>query len=296
MKLTSTLACLSTAAFLTVGAAGPALAESSKAIQLSWDGSGYSDTTTETFVGFPVAVPGDITERTLQVRNEGPTDGTLHVSITNVDLLDPDAEDLHHNPNHTPPDDSGRYADAGDQGDFYADLLIDWNGGRSSIKDLDAAGDTQILEITLPRGETTPVTIGYELPSDSTSGNKANVDPRLGKFDVELSLGGDIEGGGGAEEGVADAEAVDTGAADGSDDTRNTADADSDTDGHDGGDSDASPVIAEAASAVSANGDSGTEAGGSLPRTGGLMWWTAVLGVILAGSGAAITAATRKKS
>lgn len=308
MKLTSTLVCLSTAAIMTVGAASPALAEPSKAIQLSWDGGDYGDTTTESFVGFPVAVPGDSTERTLMVRNEGATDGTLHVSITNVDLLEPEAEDLHHNPNHTAPNDSGHYTDAGDQGDFYADLLIDWNGGRSSIKELDAAGDTQILRIDLPRGETTPVTIGYELPIDSTAGNKANVDPRLGKFDVVLSLGGDSENDGGAEEGGAEAVADDKGNtadADSSGGTDAHADSASGSDGNDGNDSDdsvygqggrESSAVDEAESAVGATGDSGAEAGGSLPRTGGLMWWTAVLGVILAGSGAAMTAATRRKS
>lgn len=318
MKLTSTMACLSATAVMTLGVVGPALAEPSKAIQLSWDGgSAYSDTTTESFVGFPVAVPGDSTERTLMVRNDGPTDGTLHVSITNVDILDPTADDVHHNPNHTAPDDSGRYAGAGDQGDFYSDLLIDWNSGSSSIKELDAAGDTQVLTIDLPRGETTPVTIGYELPIDSTSGNKANVEPRLGKFDVVLSLGGDTEDGEGTEEVNAGADADHTADADNNTGADNTADAEAgdgteadstgDSDGSDGSDGgeasdpsqdgpDDSRGIAHADTSINTDADSAAEAGGSLPRTGGVMWWTAALGALLAGSGAAIAAATRKKS
>lgn len=306
MKLTSTMACFSATAVMTLGVAGPALAEPSKAIQLSWDGgSAYSDTTTESFVGFPVAVPGDSTERTLMVRNDGPTDGTLHVSITNVDILDPTADDVHNNPNHTAPDDSGRYAGAGGQGDFYSDLLIDWNSGSSSIKELDAAGDTQILTIDLPRGETTPVTIGYELPIDSTSGNKANVEPRLGKFDVVLSLGGDTEDGEGTEEVNAGADADNTADAEAGDGTEADSTGDSDrSDGSDGGGAsdpsqdgpDDSRGSAHAGTYINTDADSDAEAGGSLPRSGGVMWWTAALGVMLAGSGAAIAAASRKKS
>lgn len=161
-------------------------------IMLSWDGSEFVSSTTEHFVGAPVAVPGDTAERTLFVRNDGTLEGTLTATIVNVELLDPDAEDVHHNPEHTAPDDSGDYAGAGEQGDFYDDLRISWLAGDASASDLFAQGETEVLRTTVGPGETVPVTIGYELPFEATSGNQANVDPRLLTFDVRIDLGGDL--------------------------------------------------------------------------------------------------------
>ena len=161
-----------------------------RSIQLSWDGKEYADSTTESFLGTPVSVPGDTTANTLLVRNDGPTDATLRATITNVDLLNPDAADVQHHPDHVAPDDSGLYAGAGDQGNFYDDLHIDWHHGQASMNELAANGQTRILQVPLARGEEVPISIDYELPLAATSGNHANVAERLASFDVVLELGG----------------------------------------------------------------------------------------------------------
>src|SRR5699024_8263843 len=181
------------AAAPTTAATSPAAAaDHSEAVQLSWDGSSYAATTTESFLGTPVTVPGDNATRTLLVRNDGPTDGTLRATIIDVQLLDPDAPDVHHNPEHVAPDDSGLYTGAGDQGSFYADLRVGWGSGSASMTQLAGNGQTQILQVPLARGEQVPITLDYVLPLAATSGNQANVAERLASFDVLLQLGGDL--------------------------------------------------------------------------------------------------------
>lgn len=279
-----------------------ASADYSRAIQLSWDGSSYSDATTESFVGFPVTVPGDSTSRTIMVRNDGPTDGTLTVSIVDVELLTPTIDD-----------------------DFYSDLLIDWQTGRSSIRDLESAGTTRIIEMPLPQGETTPVTIGYDFPREATSGNKSDVGERQGRFDVLFQLGGDDAE---ADAGSAGSTGAET---DGSSDSGSQSDAGGQSDSGAGtaADSDAAAnsnagadsntgadANARAAAAGSANSDGSASAaggngstanadgngsnassdGGFLPRTGGAMWWMAVLGAVIAGAGAAMVRLVQRRS
>lgn len=163
-----------------------------QSIQLSWDGTGYADSTTENFLGTPVAIPGDTATRTLLVRNDGPTDGTLRATITDVDLLDPDALDVQHHPGHRAPDDSGLYTGAGDQGDFYDDLQLDWAHGQASFTQLAADEQTVITQVPLAAGEQVPVTLTYELPPEATSGNQANVAERLASLTVVLELGGEF--------------------------------------------------------------------------------------------------------
>ena len=277
--------------------ATPALAaDSSRAIQMSWDGSAYSDTTIESFVGFPVTVPGDSTSRTLTVRNDGPSDGTLRVSIVNVDLL------------RTPSAD-----------EFYDDLRVTWNRGSASISDLDSAGTTRVMEISLAKGATTPVTIGYDFPVESTTGNRSNVGARQGSFDVLLELGGD--------DAEADAGADSTAGADPTAESNSTAESDSSAESNSSAESDSTAesdsnadTEATAASTAAASDSSATSAGtgadaesnadavihggasangaggvgsGDLPRTGGAMWWLAVVGAILAGVGAALVRTVR---
>ena len=211
-RLTRTV-CTAAAAALAAGLAGaftapavaapldPAADDYTRSIQLSWDGTSYADHTTESFLGTPVAIPGDTATRTLLVRNDGPTAGTLRATIVNVDLLDRDAPDEHHHPTHKAPE--GEYAGAGDQGDFYDDLEIDWRAGNvsstssvvrgaASMNELADDVHTQILQIPLEPGEDVEITLGYELPIDATSGNRANVAERLASFDVLLELGGDL--------------------------------------------------------------------------------------------------------
>lgn len=154
----------------TPAAAATPMAGHDDAIQLSWDGSHYASTTTQSFVGAPVTVPGDSTQRTLSVRNAGPSAGTLVVSIVNVRIADPAAAD---------------------HGNFYDDLTLTWTGGRASFSTLAHTGDRVVQRIPLERGAQTPVTIGYELPVEATSGNAANVSARRASFDVRLTLTGD---------------------------------------------------------------------------------------------------------
>lgn len=269
MRLPRTLATLTIAGLLAFGTATAAeAAPTDTAIQMSWDGSSYSDTTTETFVGFPVTVPGDSTSRTLTVRNDGPTDGTLTVSIVDVDLLTADIPD-----------------------EFYDDLRIDWKRGSSSIKDLAAAGTTRIMEIPLAKGETTPVTIGYDFPVEATSGNKSNVGARQGSFDVLLELGGDAtdpDSGSGSDSGSDGGSGSDgSGKNSGNDGSGSDASATSDASSNAGSNS---------ASNAGSNSDGTTADGGYLPRTGGAMWWMAVLGAVLAGAGAAMVRLVRRRS
>ncbi|MHA3685072.1 hypothetical protein ACXR2W_12550 [Leucobacter sp. HY1908] len=177
-------------------AVSPAVAQGAHddALQLSWDGKTYTSTTTASFLGSPVTVPGDTAERTLYVRNSGPTAATFTADIVNVKLRTPEALDVHHNESHEAPDTSGLYTGAGAQGDFYDDLTIGWITGKASMTSLDAAGTTQIMAGPIAVGEVVPITLSYDFPAAATSGNKANVDPRLAEFDVRITLQGDEEG------------------------------------------------------------------------------------------------------
>src|SRR5690625_2784773 len=81
--------------------AGPATAEvpatdTPGGINLSWDGDSQASSSTESFFGTPVLVPGDSGTRTLLVRNDGPTDATLRARTAGLQLLGHDAPDLHH--------------------------------------------------------------------------------------------------------------------------------------------------------------------------------------------------------
>lgn len=150
-----------------------------ESIHMSWDGSTYTGVTTESFLGTPVAVPGDSASRTVLVRNDGPATGTLRASIVNVDLLDPAAPDVHH-------------ASGEDEGSFYDDLVLRWPGGSASFTELDANGVTPVLEVELAKGREVPLTVGYELPEPATTGNRANVAPRRASFDVLLEIGAEL--------------------------------------------------------------------------------------------------------
>lgn len=154
---------------MTAMTALPAAADD-EAIQLSWDGSSYAATTTESFFGAPVVVPGDHAERTLTVRNDGETGGTLSAAITNVDLLE---------------------AAAGRDDAFYDEVTVTWNGGSATLAELAASGETPIVETALGRGETAVITLAYDFPAEATSGNRSVVGDREAAFDVSLALGGD---------------------------------------------------------------------------------------------------------
>src|SRR5690606_4627291 len=101
-------------------------------LNLAWDGSTY-ETVTRSFVGRPVTVPGDRVQRTLAVRNSGPSDGVLRAWVTAVDLRDPEG------PGAPGPSD-------GDE--FYEDLRLLWStasgSGSASFRELERTGTLPI--------------------------------------------------------------------------------------------------------------------------------------------------------
>lgn len=146
--------------------------EPTDVIGLSWNGQDYTSMIGGSFVGVPVSVPGDSARRTLMVRNDGPSSGTLSASIINVKILD---------------------QDAADHGNFYNDLRLGWDGGSSTFTALAAKPETQIYEIPLAQGAVVPLTIDYRFPVEATSGNQANVSRREASFDVKLTISGDAK-------------------------------------------------------------------------------------------------------
>ena len=142
------------------------------ALQLSWDGEQYSSATSEAFFGTPVVVPGDSVRRTLFVRNDGPSDAILRAKITNVELTQ-DRSDA-----------------------FYDTLLIDWDTGQTTMRQLAANGETTIVDMQLAQGAETQITIGYHFPLETTQGNRGGGPPRMAGFDVELDLAGATTPGG----------------------------------------------------------------------------------------------------
>lgn len=155
-------------------------------VNLAWDGSEYM-TVQESFIGSPVVVPGDSAVRELTVVNDGPSAGLLSVSIVDVEVANPGAADVHH-------------ATGEELGDFYEDLRLAWvteaGAGSASFRELSLGGDFLIGEVPLGRGEDTFVKVGYVFPFEATSGNQANVPFREARFDVELTIGGDLPGDG----------------------------------------------------------------------------------------------------
>ena len=175
---------LGAAAIAFTALAAPASAapapDAKDVIALSWDGDEYTSVIGGSFVGVPVAVPGDSATRTLFVRNDGPSAGTLNASIVNVKILDPNAPDTK---------DSGKGAE--DQGNFYDDLRLAWNGGSANFTTLASRPETEIYDVQVAKGQTVPITIDYRFPIEATSGNKANVSAREASFDVRLTISGD---------------------------------------------------------------------------------------------------------
>lgn len=151
----------------------PAYAANQDVIHLSWNGKDYTSTIGESFVGTPVTVPGDSAERTLKVKNNGPSDGEMRVSIINVDT---------------------KGKDDPDQGNFYKDLKLSWKteSGEGSEDFYDLKSNSVIGQYHVAKGEVSDVTIGYDFPVESTSGNTSKVNPRLASFDVLVEIGGDL--------------------------------------------------------------------------------------------------------
>lgn len=148
-------------------AAGPATAAPyDDAVLLSWDNVTFTPSTTETFFGLPVAVPGDTGTRSVWVKNDGPSAGTLTATIENV-----------------------RLAPAADA--VFDDLSLEWTGGDSTFADLSAAGETQILSTSIAQGAVVEVPLTYVFPEASVEGNFSNGDVRrVVIFDVVFEISG----------------------------------------------------------------------------------------------------------
>jgi len=137
-------------------------------VSLAWDGTRQTTTTTS-FVGVPVTVPGDEARRTVVVRNDGPSAGTLTAWIVDVELDAP----------------------AGSATTFFDDVRLRWEGGEGTLRALAAAGRTPIATRELAPGETTRLTVGYAFDAAATSGNATDEGRLEASFDVLLRLGGD---------------------------------------------------------------------------------------------------------
>lgn len=141
-------------------------------VNIAWDGTPYT-TTSESFVGVPVTVPGDRAVRTLRVTNDGPTAGTVRAWIVDVDLADPTVA-------HTA---------------FYDDLRLAWTTASShaaaSFSTLAATDRTEIGETHVGVGASTDLTIAYEFPTAATSGNRSVDGALQASFDVYLEITGD---------------------------------------------------------------------------------------------------------
>ncbi len=174
-------------------------------VNLTWDGETYT-TATESFVGVPVAVPGDRAYRTLVVTNDGSTAGVLRAWVVDVELEGP----------------------TGTGSRFFDDLTVDWRGesasSSASLRSLAAADRTRVARVDLAAGESTELTVGYRLPTSSTAGNKLHDGELTAQFDVLLRIEGST---------ADDGEDPDDGDDDGS--------PDDDDDGDDPGGDDGSP-------------------------------------------------------
>ena len=133
---------------------------------MSWDGQPYARTTVS-FVGLPVASPGDRALRTVSVTNAGPSAGRVRAWIVDVRLSDP-----------------------GSASRLFDDVRLDWSGssaaGESSLCALAAVDRTAVGEVPLAAGASTSLAIGFRFPASSVAGNKADDGPLSASFDVLL--------------------------------------------------------------------------------------------------------------
>ena len=167
------LALLLTAAPASAASASLDVSWSGPTLSLAADGSTRASAESS-FVGVPATVPGDRVLRSVAVRNDGATGGTLRAWVTEVELLDPPA---------------------GRDDTFYDDLRLDWQtvsqSGGASFAALADAGDTLIAETHLAQGATTRLQVGYEFPLTATSGNRSAVGARQSSFVVRVQIHGD---------------------------------------------------------------------------------------------------------
>jgi hypothetical protein len=123
------------------------------------------------FVGERVAVPGDKVFRTIQIRNQGPSDATLSVSID-------------------------RPTAVGDGGPAFADtVILGWSVGSASgnVHYSQIAGQQDFALGSAPVGrcETIPITVGYEIPLDEVRGSASQIGSASLRFGVSVTMRGE---------------------------------------------------------------------------------------------------------
>jgi len=160
---------------------------------LDWTGAAYV-TTKGSFVGTPIAVPGDAAQRTAVVRNTGPGDAQATVEIRNVTTtnaagtVNTDLENLVHLTWLI----NGRPGEA------------EWVAAR--------AGDPVVTEtFPIAQGASFPVTVGYYFPVDQTGGKNAGHASSVLRFDVRVTLTGDVPNVAGGTNGSDDKDPPDVG-------------------------------------------------------------------------------------
>jgi hypothetical protein len=165
----------------TATSAVPAAETAAGAIVAEWDGptvhvdwTGRTYRTVEAdFVGDRVAVPGDRVSRTLTLRNDGPSDAVLTVALA-----------------------VGQDLPAGTANPDLAqavDLFWDVAGvtGAERFATLLDRPTPTVAEVAVPRGGTARITLGFELPADTTAHLNAATDSTALTFRVEAQMQGD---------------------------------------------------------------------------------------------------------
>ncbi|MBN9106780.1 MAG: hypothetical protein J0I14_17455 [Propionibacteriaceae bacterium] len=173
MRTRTALVAVAAAAFAALGATTAAADGGAAMIALDRQSR---PTATESFVGTPVAVPGDVVGRTLTVRNTGPGASVLAVAITDVTISQDAASDT-----------------------FYHDLQLRWTTaagtGQASFASL-VGSHRPVVEVPVAAGQSTQVTIEYVFPLNATSGNRSRVGERTAGFTVVLELTESTDSGG----------------------------------------------------------------------------------------------------
>lgn|GEM_PF-3492896 len=272
-RLGRVLGALAIAAATVIGTAHAAVAADElgtgwggDTVNLAWDGETYT-TATESFVGVPVAVPGDRAYRTLVVTNDGPSAGVLRAWVVDVELDGP----------------------SGTGSRFFDDLTVDWSGegaaSSASLRSLATAGSTPLARVELGAGESTELIVGYRFPVTSTAGNAKDDGELTARFDVLLRIEGDLDDDGddpgdGDGTGDGDEPGDDDGSPDDGDDPGDDGDDDGgDDDGNDDTDRD----------------DGSPDDDGELPETGVTVERTVLVALLLVIGGMLLVFLTRRR-
>ncbi|MCL2490305.1 MAG: hypothetical protein FWF36_06240 [Propionibacteriaceae bacterium] len=167
------------AAGLLAGLA-PASANAPDPIALAWDAPassmvwvpGQSASAMGSFVGSPVVVPGDHSERTLHVRNDGPSAATAVVQIVDV---------------------SASGASDSVNSDLGSLLHLTWQTGGTGAdmtwrQAMEAGDPTWSVQFDVEQGAEFSVTAGYYFPIGSTTGQAGGHSSYVMSFNVRITL------------------------------------------------------------------------------------------------------------